>query len=219
MNKRLFLFLILLAFAQAPAIASTPFSTRPFRLLLNLLESLPVPGGSDWPLEEMPMSPAPEDLSIAFSADLMGEGALLKWDLPRPAEVASLIIEGSADGSHFIDLESLENTEAGVLDVFYDATPQGRRFYRLVANYKDGVQKTTAVNTLPLSVAFSAAIDPEQDGVLIVTGRASVELYDLQGQLITSAHPVEGKCEIELHGLTHGPYLVRAGDRRQVVVY
>lgn len=218
MFKRFFLFLIFATVAGIPTTASARFAISSFHFLMRLAETRFFPENDALPVTDAPTA-SEADMPIAFSADRVGDGALLKWDLPHPAEVASLIIEGSEDGSHFIDLESLEDTEAGVLDVFYDATPKDRRFYRLIANYKDGEQKTTPVGALSPSAVFSAGMDGEQDRILLVTGLERVELYDMQGQLITTAHPVDGKCALELHGLVRGPYLVRAGAHRQVIVY
>ncbi len=167
---------------------------------------------------EMPVAVI-EDAVIAFETERVGDGALLTWDVPRPAEVTNLIIEGSEDGQHFIDLESLEDAEAGVLDVFYDAAPEDRRYYRIIANYKDGRQQTTQVQTLAPSVGFSAELDAEKEGLLLVRSAGPVSLYDLQGGLITTANPQEGQVMLELDGLAHGPYLVRSGEDRKVVVY
>ena len=212
MFKKLFLVIGLLAGAQGAAIAAHPFTSGPLGLLLTSLLEAPSASGA-------PEAAFPEMAAISFTAARVGEGALLTWDLPRTEAVSNLIIEGSEDGSHFIDLESLENTEAGVLDVYYDASPKARRYYRLIANYKDGRQKTTPINTLPPPAVLAAAIDPEEDTILSVSANGRVELYNMQGQLITVATGVQGKCAFGLQGLARGPYLVRAGAKRQVVIY
>lgn len=217
MIKRIFLALLVLGAAQAPVQAHGYFSGTSLHVLLSLWMKGAVAQQSLSHPEEISLWSLPQDPVIAFSAERAGEGALLKWDIPRPADVSNLIIEGSEDGSHFIDLESLENTEAGVLDLFYDAAPKDRRYYRIIANYKDGRQKTTPVSTLPPTTAFSAEVDVEEDNVLMISGWERVELYDMQGQLITTADPVDGKCVLGLHGLAAGSYLARCGENRQIV--
>lgn len=220
MFKKIITVLAVVACMHFPAKADSRILLYPLLAMGNFIEN-PYSGkmGPELPEEAFPGNEAPEDMAIAFSTERLGEGALLTWDLPQPTEVTSLIIEGSEDGAHFIDLESLEKTEAGVLDVFYDATPNDRRYYRLIANYKDGIQKVTPAQVLAPATAFDALLDKQDKPLLVVTADAPVMLYNLQGQLITTATPWEGKCEFELDSLPHGPYLIRAGSNRKVIFY
>ncbi len=164
------------------------------------------------------------ETSVSFSTERLGAGVLLKWNLSQREAVTSLVIETSEDGEVFTDLEALHDAEAGAVNVYYDAEPQTRRFYRIVANYRDGRQHITpAGDILPVAAPapdFSAAFESEDVDLLTVRSVAPVEIYDLTGKRLFTAPPAADSYLLDFTGLpANEHYLVRAGDHRQMVFY
>ncbi len=154
---------------------------------------------------------------FSFSAEQTGAGNLLTWEVPQPESVLSVIIEGSQDGHHFTDLESLHDAEAGTLDVFYDASPSGRRYYRLIANYPDGAQRLTPTARIAAPVLFEVHPPSEVNPLTEVYSAERIEIYDLQGALLTLGDPVGGQYAFDLRGLPVDWCLIRSGSNRQLV--
>lgn len=152
-----------------------------------------------------------------LSAEQTGAGNLLTWDVPLPESVTNVIIEGSEDGHHFTDLESLDDAEAGALDVFFDASPSGRRYYRLVANYPDGQQRSTATAQIAAPVLFEVHPASESNPLTEVFSAERIEVYDLQGVLLTQGDPVNGRYAFDLRGLPADWCLIRSGTGRRLI--
>jgi hypothetical protein len=173
------------------------------------------------PETSQPTSTASETIAseavFSFSAEQTGAGNLLTWDVPQPESVLSVIIEGSPDGHHFTDLESFHDEEAGALDVFYDASPSGRRYYRLIANYPDGAQRSTPTARIAAPVLFEVHPASDINPLTEVYSAERIEIYDLQGALLTLGDPVGGRYAFDLRGLPADWCLIRSGSSRQLV--
>ncbi|RYD53589.1 MAG: hypothetical protein EOP52_05500 [Sphingobacteriales bacterium] len=211
MPKRFFLFLVAVWVGcgfNGNAQALTQRNTY-----LYFWNALPEPAA----VEPAEAEAAVPEAIFSFEASQTGTGNLLTWDVPQPESVLSVIIEGSEDGHHFTDLESLHDAEAGALDVFYDASPSGRRYYRLIANYPDGQQRSTATAWITAPVLFEVHPPSEGNPLTEVYSAERIEVYDLQGALLTQGNPVNGRYEFDLRGLPADWCLIRSGSSRQLI--
>jgi hypothetical protein len=170
---------------------------------------------------------------ISFTAALNGQSALLHWTAEEDAGPDDFIIQRSADGSSFSDLQQIKGIGKGQQNDYSwtDQTPlPGRNLYRLEMQDNGGehyskivslLRQEKGLNILKLykpdgsrELMTEIAIDHDQPLTITITSATGVMVRQ---QYYAGVSP-SLKISVPLTGLAAGQYFltVRAADNEQV---
>jgi len=175
------------------------------------------------------ISPLPVSL-VSFSVARNGPDAHLRWETASELRNAYFAVEASSDGHSFAQLSQVPGhgttTQAHTyqyVDAKLASYPAGPVYYRLRQVDYDGhptysptyvLNDTGLVLASPLQVYPNPAATAATVQVAGASAKASVQLLDAQGRLLTTVQTsADGTAKLSMIGQAPGLYLVRCGTQ------
>ncbi len=152
---------------------------------------------------------------FSFDAAKQSGKALLSWKIRNEINAAKFVIERSADGINYTDIDSIAANGAGQYN-FTDAQPlPGVNYYRLKIVQRDGVYTNSVKRKLDFGNNGDDILiypNPVINETLFISASAncsSAILYDESGKLVKSFALQGTNNTINIKGIAKGIYLLK----------
>lgn len=156
----------------------------------------------------------------SFEAVQQGRNTLLSWTTASEENSREFLVQHSRNGSDWSTLATVAaagtSSSARAYQYIHTAPLKGRNYYRIIQTDMDGRRGISAVKSVNYisAAGLQVLVNPAQEGklqVLITDGPKSVQLYNVQGQLLLRQQLLPGSHSIDVSGLAAGQYILKAG--------
>lgn len=179
-------------------------------------------------------TPLPIKLTYFKGTKVNGTAAMLEWGTATETNNDYFVIERSADGVTFQQIDIVNgagSTSTARRYSILDNNPlAGNNYYRLRQVDVDGTSSLSHVVVLNFDKDFSVNIypNPFSDNFRLdiytettSSSNASVEVFDMQGRLVQQLQPNlqsgYNRIDMQLDNLANGPYMIRVVAGEQIV--
>lgn len=165
----------------------------------------------------------------SFTAEKMGNAALLKWTTAQETNAKNYVIERSVDGVSFApigEVNAAGTTSSETNYSYTDFNPtSGINYYRIKQMDQDGKTSYTDIRSLVFDAMvnkISISPNPARDRiVLTITGKldnTKVQLLNTVGQVLSNYQVKNEKTTINLPGLASGVYYLKVINNEEVTI-
>jgi len=198
---------------------------------LALINKSTVTNGNDFAIDEISFKTQQGSLInslpvtwLAVGAKLTGKEVQVSWTVSNEINVASYVVQRSADGLSFSNIATVNATETVLPQKQYGAMDRlplkGTNYYRVLQTDKDG--KYTYSKTVLVNVTEAGGLiiypNPAASTVNVQSGQAimKLQIFNSGGQMMYEAKPVATQHAIPVQHWAPGVYYISITSGTQV---
>lgn len=165
---------------------------------------------------------------VSFEARLQGRTTLLNWTTGSEQNSRVFLVQHSRNGSDWTTIGEVAAAGSSSSERSYQyihQSPQkGQNYYRILQTDMDGRSGISVVKSVitPSISGIQVLVNPVQEGKLqiqVSDGPQSVQLYNVQGQMLLRQQLMPGSHSIDVSGLTAGQYiLIASGATERIII-